>query len=97
MAKKIEVEGISVSIEQIREEDYISLTDIAKKSDSESKHLIISLFSIESIAVGTPPAPARHNHSKRLEIGRFWANLVLLIRLSVVREVSDKARFGVPD
>ena len=42
MAKKIEVEGISVSIEQIREDDYISLTDIAKKSDSESKHLIIS-------------------------------------------------------
>ncbi len=41
-SKTIEVQGVSISIEQIREEDYISLTDIAKKSDSESKHLIIS-------------------------------------------------------
>jgi DNA polymerase III delta subunit len=41
-SKTIEVQGVSIAIEQVQEEDYISLTDIAKKSDSESKHLIIS-------------------------------------------------------
>lgn len=40
--KVIQVQGIAVSVEQVRQEDYICLTDIAKKSDSESKHLIIS-------------------------------------------------------
>lgn len=40
--KNIEVQGLTIGIEQFNEEDYISLTDIARKSDSESKHLIIS-------------------------------------------------------
>ncbi len=43
MSKKtIEVQGLLIAIEEIRETDYVSLTDIARKSDSESKHLIIS-------------------------------------------------------
>lgn len=40
--KSIEVQGVTISIEEVNESDYISLTDLARKSGSDSKHLIIS-------------------------------------------------------
>jgi hypothetical protein len=43
MAKqKLNVRGLFITIEQIKESDYISLTDIAKQSDKEARFLIIS-------------------------------------------------------
>ncbi len=36
------VQGLTISVEQVNEEDYVSLTDIAKKSDSRSDILIAS-------------------------------------------------------
>lgn len=43
MAKKtITVQGLTISIEQLKESDYVSLTDIAKLSDSRADILIAS-------------------------------------------------------
>lgn len=39
---KIEVQGLLISVEQVRDEDYISLTDIAKKSSEEPRFQINS-------------------------------------------------------
>ena len=41
MAKKIEVQGLTIHLKPSQEVDYVSLTDIAKKSDrNEAKYLI---------------------------------------------------------
>ena len=41
LIKKIEVQGIQIRVKQIEERDYVSLTDIAKRSDrNEPKYLI---------------------------------------------------------
>ncbi len=43
MAKKtLTVKGLTIHIEQVNERDFISLTDISKQSDKETKFLIIS-------------------------------------------------------
>ena len=46
--KKIEVEGIVIHIHQQDENDYISLTDIAKKSSDEPRFVILSWMKNES-------------------------------------------------
>jgi hypothetical protein len=38
----ITVQGLRVTVEQVKNQDYISLTDIAKKSDKEARFLIMS-------------------------------------------------------
>lgn len=38
--KKISVQGLAIAIEQIKDEDYISLTDIAKQSTDEPRFVI---------------------------------------------------------
>ena len=40
--QKINLEGLTITIEQVKDTDYISLTDIAKKSDKEARFLIMS-------------------------------------------------------
>ncbi len=40
--QKINVQGLTITIEQVKDADYISLTDIAKKSDSRADILIAS-------------------------------------------------------
>ena len=40
--KTINVQGLSITIEQVKENDYVSLTDIAKQSDKEARFLIMS-------------------------------------------------------
>jgi hypothetical protein len=40
--QKINVQGLTITIEQVKDSDYISLTDIAKKSDKEARFLIMS-------------------------------------------------------
>lgn len=41
MAKRIEVQGVSIRIAEVATQEYVSLTDIAKKSDrNEAKYLI---------------------------------------------------------
>lgn len=43
MIKKIiTVQGLSIAIEQVKEQDYVSLTDIAKQSDKETRFLIMA-------------------------------------------------------
>ncbi len=42
--KKIEVHGLEIQIEKIKDEDYISLTDIAKESEKRAAVLISSLI-----------------------------------------------------
>ena len=40
-SKKIEVQGVKIRIHSIEEQDYVSLTDIAERSDrNEPKYLI---------------------------------------------------------
>lgn len=40
--QKLNVQGLTITIEQVKDTDYISLTDIAKKSDKEARFLIMS-------------------------------------------------------
>ncbi len=40
--KKISVQGLSITLEKIGEQDYVSLTDIARRSDSRTDILIAS-------------------------------------------------------
>ena len=40
--QKLNVQGLTITIEQVKKDDYISLTDIAKKSDSRADILIAS-------------------------------------------------------
>jgi hypothetical protein len=40
--KTISVQGLSITIEAIKDDDYISLTDIAKQSNKEARFLIMS-------------------------------------------------------
>ena len=40
--KKIKIQGLEIHIEQIKDEDYVSLTDIAKNSDKRAAVLISS-------------------------------------------------------
>ncbi len=42
MAKQIKVEGITIKVEQIREDDYISLTDIAKQGERNEPNYVIA-------------------------------------------------------
>ena len=46
--KKIEVQGLVINIDTVREDDYISLTDIAKKSDSRAADIIKSYLKNKS-------------------------------------------------
>jgi len=46
--KKIEVEGIVINIHQQDEQDYISLTDIAKKASEEPRFVILSWMKNEN-------------------------------------------------
>ena len=42
--KKIEVQGLTINIDKVEKNDYISLTDIAKREDSRAADIIKGYF-----------------------------------------------------
>ena len=59
--KTLTVQGLSITIEMVKEQDYVSLTDIAKQSDKEARFLIMAWMKNSSTLEFLETWEALHN------------------------------------